>query len=69
MQLAKRGLRIEVCKQRRMKPFGQLLDGHELIGAVVELVPDGVEGLAVLRLDSGIGRATGVPGVVSENGK
>ena len=45
-----------------MKPFGQLLDGHELVGAVVELMPDGVKRLVVLSLDPGVGRALGVPG-------
>ena len=44
-----------------MKPLGQLLDRHELIRAVVELMPDGVEGLRALGLDTGIGGALGVP--------
>src|SRR5450830_1142564 len=45
-----------------MEPLGQLLDGHELIRAVVELMPDRMERLVILRLDAGIGRAVGVPG-------
>lgn len=45
-----------------MEPFRQLLDGDELVGAVVELMPDGVKGLIVLSLDTGVGGAPGVPG-------
>src|SRR3989344_6238936 len=51
VQLAKGGLGVQVGKQRGMKPFGQLLDGHELVRAVVELMPDRMKGLVVLRLD------------------
>src|SRR5687767_2309165 len=47
MQLLESGFRIEIFEQFRMQPFGNLLDRHELIRVVVELVPDGVD-IAVL---------------------
>ena len=43
MQFPEGGFRIQISKQIRMQPLGHLLDRYELIGAVVELVPDGME--------------------------
>src|SRR5690606_13150718 len=43
VELAEGGIRIEIGKELGVEPLGQLLDGRELVGAGVELVPDGVD--------------------------
>jgi hypothetical protein len=42
VQLREGSLGIEIGEDLGMQPLGDLLDGDELTGAVVELAPDGV---------------------------
>ncbi len=43
MEFLEGGIGIEIGKEVRMEPLGQLLDGDELVGAGIELVPDRVD--------------------------
>lgn len=57
MKLFEGFIGIDICKQIGVKPFGHLLNGDELIGAVVKLMPDRMECFGLLRLDPEISRA------------
>ena len=46
MEFTEGGIRVEVGEKVWMQPFRDHLHGHELIGAVVELVPDRVHAVA-----------------------
>jgi hypothetical protein len=60
MQLTERGVRIEIGKERRVKPLRQLLDGDEVVRTVIELMPDGVKRAVPVCLDAGISRPPGI---------
>ena len=42
MEFGKIGYRVDVGESIRVEPFGKLLQHHEMVRRVVELVPDGV---------------------------
>ena len=56
MELPEGLVGIDVGKQLRMKPFGKLLDRHELVRHTVELVPGGMN-LAILSPLRGLEKA------------
>ena len=51
MQFSEGRIRIKILEKIRVEPLRHLLDSHELVGIVVELVPDRVDITVLDRLD------------------